>query len=107
MILFTRKFSKAELDPRPSDILPPLSLPSTITRHPVRVPRLIYLVPEEDVALGELELCDVELLCEGKAHHIETGEDPAATGGFLVCHRLSLCLCLFQKSCFNCEFLNF
>ena len=46
--------------------------------------RLLELVVEEAVVLAELEVAEVEALDGRCAKHIETREEPAAAGGFLV-----------------------
>lgn len=51
---------------------------------------LTHLIPEEEVALAELEVVDVLLLGEGHPHGVQAGKDPAPPRAALVRHRLHL-----------------
>ena len=46
------------------------------------------LVPEEEVALAELELFQFELFHDRDSHAVEQRKDPTSTGTLLIRHRL-------------------
>ena len=62
----------------------------------------VYLVPEEEVGLAELEVFNVETLHEGKAHTVKAGVDPAPPRRVLVGHRLTLQLHLPTHTIYAC-----
>ena len=49
---------------------------------------LVYLVPEENETLTELEIFQIVVFDEGDAHCVEACEEPTAAGTLLVRHRL-------------------
>lgn len=48
------------------------------------------LVPEEQIALRELELLQIVLLAERNANGIERREQPTTTAALLIRHRFAL-----------------
>lgn len=51
-----------------------------------------YLVPEKQVSLTELELFNVVFFHERHPHHVQTRENPTATGIFLIAYRTAATL---------------
>ena len=47
----------------------------------------LYLIPEEEVALAELELLHIEQLGSRQAHAVHAGKDPTSAGGTLIAQR--------------------
>lgn len=57
----------------------------------------LNFVPVEKIALRELELIQIVLLDEGQANAVQGGEQPAATGVLLICHRFALGFNLYNR----------